>query len=223
LAELAMKTRDWKTAEPQLQALIQMEPKNAALHNNIALAMKGQGRFADAKKAYEQALAVDPGFSDAKLNLGVLALRHLDDPVTAQNVLEQYLSEATRETKQAEKLLNEARMLIKAKEEEKRMMEEMQRQEEEQKKKSAEQAPPTDGAPAPTEGGVPTPPADAKSPVPVNQDASPAQPTETVQPKEEPRAPKPAPKKSPPPAKKPPPEPTKEKTAPANDDEFFED
>jgi Tfp pilus assembly protein PilF len=137
LATMALAVRDWKTAEPQLVELLKHDPNNLGLMTNLGLAYKGQGRFDEAQKSYEAALAKnDPS---AAINLAILELRNLDKPEDAEQHLEQYLSYGG-DGSRARPLIEEARTLIEAKREEARMMEEMKRQEEEAAAQAAEEA-----------------------------------------------------------------------------------
>lgn len=140
LIKMAFKNRDWKTASKELQILLEKEPTNASLLVQYGLTMKGQGRFDDAKVAYEKAMTADPELAEARFNLGVLYLRHLYDPVAAEKLLEEYLAASDSPDKVGRKLLKEAKQMIQAKEEEKRMMEEMRRMEEEAARLAEEEA-----------------------------------------------------------------------------------
>lgn len=55
----------------------------AALQNQLGIAYRKAGRFADARAAYERAIAADPAFADAECNLGILFDLYLDDPAAA--------------------------------------------------------------------------------------------------------------------------------------------
>jgi tetratricopeptide (TPR) repeat protein len=55
----------------------------AALQNQLGIAYRKAGRFADARAAYERAIAADPALADAECNLGILFDLYLDDPAAA--------------------------------------------------------------------------------------------------------------------------------------------
>lgn len=55
----------------------------AALQNQLGIAYRRAGRFADARAAYERAIAADPTLVDAACNLGILLDLYLDDPAAA--------------------------------------------------------------------------------------------------------------------------------------------
>jgi len=55
----------------------------AALQNQLGIAYRKAGRFADARAAYERAIAADPALADAECNLGILLDLYLDDPAAA--------------------------------------------------------------------------------------------------------------------------------------------
>ena len=140
LIEMAFQNRDWKTASRELEVLLKKEPDNPSLLLQYGLTMKGQGRFDDAKAAYEKAIASDSEMAEASFNLGVLYLRHLYDPISAEKMFEEYLDKEDSPDKASKKLLKEAKLMIQAKEEEKRMMEEMRRMEEEAARLAEEEA-----------------------------------------------------------------------------------
>jgi Tfp pilus assembly protein PilF len=128
LARMALEVRDWKTAEPQLRALIEKEPANGGLHTNLGLTLKGQGRFEDAAQAYTK--GVELGSSAAALNLAILEIRNLSKPDEGEKHIEKYLS-LGGDGSTARPFLEEARTLSQAKLEEERMMALMKEQEEE--------------------------------------------------------------------------------------------
>jgi Tfp pilus assembly protein PilF len=217
LADLALRNRDWKTASGELQALAKIAPSNPTVHNSLGLALKGQGKFADAKAAYEAAINADSSFSAAVLNLGILQLRHLDDPEAAKASFNRYLDISSTGTKKANQLLEEAVVLIDAKEEEARAMEmakqaeeEARRQAEEDAKRAAEEAknkPPEEEKP----------PADQPEPEPepeMEPEPEPEPPPVVEEPK-----PKPKPKRKKRRKKK---KKKKPDAAPEQDDDFFD-
>ena len=67
-----------------------VDPLGAALNNQLGIAYRKVGRFADARAAYERAIAADPAFADAECNLGVLLDLYLDDPAAALPHYERY-------------------------------------------------------------------------------------------------------------------------------------
>ena len=50
----------WNEAQYRFQKAVELDPTYAAAWNNLAIAYEHDGRFEDAKKAYEQALQLDP-------------------------------------------------------------------------------------------------------------------------------------------------------------------
>jgi tetratricopeptide (TPR) repeat protein len=62
----------------------------AALNNQLGIAYREAGRFADARAAYERAIAADPTLADAECNLGILLDLYLDDPAAALPHYERY-------------------------------------------------------------------------------------------------------------------------------------
>jgi tetratricopeptide (TPR) repeat protein len=62
----------------------------AALNNQLGIAYRKAGRFADARAAYERAIAADPTLADAECNLGILLDLYLDAPADALPHYERY-------------------------------------------------------------------------------------------------------------------------------------
>jgi superkiller protein 3 len=50
----------WNEALYRWQKAVQLDPTYAAAWNNLAIAYEHEGKFEDAKKAYEKALELDP-------------------------------------------------------------------------------------------------------------------------------------------------------------------
>jgi cellulose synthase operon protein C len=64
----------------------------AALANQQAVALRRKGEFGPAREAYEKALALDPAYAPAVLNLGVLHDLYLGHPAVALAQYERYLA-----------------------------------------------------------------------------------------------------------------------------------
>ena len=64
----------------------------AADLNRQAIALRQQGKFKDAREAWQQALAASPEYAPAVLNLGVLLDLYLAEPTQALAQYEQYLA-----------------------------------------------------------------------------------------------------------------------------------
>jgi tetratricopeptide (TPR) repeat protein len=60
--------------EAQYAHVIQRNPRNARLRYGLASALKEQGRFAEAARDYRAALAIDPDYFAAHLNLGAVLM-----------------------------------------------------------------------------------------------------------------------------------------------------
>ncbi len=61
-----------------------------AVQNKQGVQQRKAGQFAEAKAAYERALALYPGFADAERNLAILQDLYLDDPAAALPHFERY-------------------------------------------------------------------------------------------------------------------------------------
>lgn len=64
-------------------AVLRADTLGAALQNQLGIAYRKSGRFADARAAYERAIAADPALAEAECNLGILFDLYLDDPAAA--------------------------------------------------------------------------------------------------------------------------------------------
>lgn len=73
---------DWEGAEPAFLEALDPVPGAPAL-TGLGLAYRHAGRFALAERAYQDALAADPGYGPAMLNLGVLLDLYLQRPAEA--------------------------------------------------------------------------------------------------------------------------------------------
>jgi cellulose synthase operon protein C len=83
-----------------LQRLLQDEPRSAAVLNQTGVVHRQQGRFDEARKAYEQAIAAAPNNAAPQLNLAILLDLYLGEPAKAlplyQRCLELLPAEATQ-------------------------------------------------------------------------------------------------------------------------------
>lgn len=70
-----LQTRDFERAVKAAGTLAEKEPKSAMPLNLLGIAEMGRNDLAAARKAFEQALALDPKFSVAELNLAQIDLR----------------------------------------------------------------------------------------------------------------------------------------------------
>ena len=75
--------------EPAAGASLAPESDPAA-QNLLGLQKRRAGQFADARSAYERALALDPNFADAERNLAILQDLYLDNPTAALPHYERY-------------------------------------------------------------------------------------------------------------------------------------
>lgn len=76
----------------ELERAVALSPRQAAFHNELGVAYRQAGRFDQARQAYEQALALDPGHAAAVLNLGILNDLYLGDGARALALYERYLA-----------------------------------------------------------------------------------------------------------------------------------
>jgi tetratricopeptide (TPR) repeat protein len=71
----AQRNRDYRTEEAIWTDTIAKRPENARAHNNLGTVFYEQGRLAEARNEFEEALRLQPEYPDAQQNLG-LALLH---------------------------------------------------------------------------------------------------------------------------------------------------
>jgi Tfp pilus assembly protein PilF len=53
----------------EYQIALQLDPADAAAHNNLGWTLANQGRIAEAVPHFERALAINPQYENARLNL----------------------------------------------------------------------------------------------------------------------------------------------------------
>lgn len=77
---LMIQQGDYEGALGPLSLAVRLDSTVAAFHNNLGVALERTGRYVLATQAYEHALAVDAGYTKAKLSLGRVQGR-TDDPL----------------------------------------------------------------------------------------------------------------------------------------------
>jgi tetratricopeptide (TPR) repeat protein len=75
-----------------LEAAVKASPKQPVFLNQLGVSWRHKGQFTKAREAYESALALDPDYADAHLNLGVLLDLYLGDSSLALVHYERYLA-----------------------------------------------------------------------------------------------------------------------------------
>jgi tetratricopeptide (TPR) repeat protein len=75
-----------------LERAVKASPRQPVYFNQLGVSCRHKGLFAKAREAYETALALDPGYADAQLNLGVLLDLYLGDTTLALVHYERYLA-----------------------------------------------------------------------------------------------------------------------------------
>lgn len=91
LAIAYIKTDQLKKAEENLVKALKLNKSHPAANNELALVYRKTGRFAEARKIYEELLNNYPNFLPARKNLGVLCDLYLRDLNCALEQYEGYL------------------------------------------------------------------------------------------------------------------------------------
>ncbi len=87
---IQLRKQQYADAEKALQQAVKVNPQNPYAFNLLGVALREQGKFQDARAAYESALALDPNYAKAHFNLGVLADLYLQDLPLALSHYQRY-------------------------------------------------------------------------------------------------------------------------------------
>ncbi len=83
---------DLESAEAHLLKALELNPDHPVVHNELGIIYRKTGYFAKARRSYEAALAVYPGYHHARRNLGVLCDLYLADLECALSAYEAYMT-----------------------------------------------------------------------------------------------------------------------------------
>ena len=83
---------DLESAEEHLLKALELNSHHPVAHNELGIIYRKMGRFAEARRSYEAALAVYPGYHHARRNLGVLCDLYLADLDCALSSYEAYMT-----------------------------------------------------------------------------------------------------------------------------------
>lgn len=157
LAGFYMDNRAWQDSTPLLERAARIAPTDAGVQLNLGISYRGEGRFEDARKAYNEALRLRPKDPEPYRNLAVLygdymkaydaALQSIEDYRRAgggpASEIDAWVASIRKEQERIEK---------------QRLREERQRKEDEARRQAEEAAALVPPAPATPEGtGTPAP------------------------------------------------------------------
>jgi len=88
---------DLASAERNLKMAIELNADHPIAHNELGIVYRKTGRFAEARRSYEAALAIYPGYHFARRNLAVLCDLYLADLACALDNYEAYMATVPRD------------------------------------------------------------------------------------------------------------------------------
>lgn len=87
---ILLRQKQYADAEARLLKALEINARNPYGYNLLGIALREQGKFANARAAYESALGLDPNYAKAHFNLGVLADLYEQDLPRALTHYERY-------------------------------------------------------------------------------------------------------------------------------------
>ena len=86
-----MNQKEYDKAITLLERLKTVKPDNPKVDNNLGASWIRKGEYQKAEQAYQNALKIDPDFTNGYFNLGILYERYLNDSPKALEMFKMYL------------------------------------------------------------------------------------------------------------------------------------
>jgi tetratricopeptide (TPR) repeat protein len=167
MSRILLEDRNYGEMIPLLEQAIAVDPKNADLYTDLGVALRGAGRFDEARAAWDKALSLDPADLTPRFNIGVLLGDNLKQYLPAIGELKAYVSAGGKESALAETYIagfekEKSRAEQRKKQDEDKARRERERAEREAADKAAREAEKAQPAPSPEPAPeTPTPEAPA--------------------------------------------------------------
>ena len=107
--EKAARDSNLKKAENAILRAVEVNSRDATAQQQLGLLYRKTGRFAESRKAYERAIELQPDYSLAHYNLGILCDIYLQDLKCAIAHFEKYVSLVAEDTDQVKLWLSDLR------------------------------------------------------------------------------------------------------------------
>ncbi len=107
LSRVYLEDRNYEDMVPLLETAKEVAPSNPDVQLNLGVAYRGVGRLDDARKAYEQALVLNPEGAKAHFNLGILFGDYEKDYDASISAFERYVAAGGTEAERASEYIED--------------------------------------------------------------------------------------------------------------------